>query len=145
MIRIKVGVELYEFPGTISANVTVKYLFEKRDPFNPALFYRHGKYYQDSLDVDIVCDADEYENLYYKTHEALHNGGFYLIAWETVTGYQYRKVKSVLPYPSQIRFLTDSVKLKLESEPYDEVIKNMPNVTQNSAWNQSTISNTIWV
>lgn len=142
MIRFKVGSELYEFHGAINVTTTAKYLFEKRDPFNPALFYRYGKYYQDSLEISMVCYAEEYESLYYAIADILTAGEDYIVGWETVTGYQYRRLTQLLVYPSEVRFIGSEVSLRLESEPYDTIQKVMQNLTSNQIWNESTIANT---
>lgn len=142
MIRFKVGSTLFEFRGTIDVSSETKYRFEKRNPFQPNLFYRYGRYFEDVLVLMIVSTAIKYEELYF----AAMNSDSFFVSWETVTGYQYRQInKDSLPYPSSIRFLNGAIELRLRSKSYEEPMKNMPNITRNTIWNQSTISNTIWV
>lgn len=138
MIRIKVGDELYDFQGTIDTQTNIKYLFEKRNPFISDLYYRYGKYYQDTLNISLVVTSEQYENLYYDIAQK----GEWVIGWDTLTGYQSRRIKSLLPYPSELRFLNGGVEFNVESEPFKTINKNMPNITINFAWNVSTISNT---
>jgi hypothetical protein len=141
MVRIKVGSTLYEFKGTLTHNPSIKYLSSQVNPFEPTNPYQFGKYFQDQLDVNLICTKSEYETLFFAVAQADE----FIIAWETPTGYQSRKIrKQLLPYPSKIMFFIDQVSFKLESEPYASLIKDMPNITRNTIWNVSTIANTNW-
>lgn len=140
MIRIKTGSELHEFYGTIDVTPEIEHMVEEECVYNPGLSYRFGKYFIDKIQLNLSISAEDYENLYYKVMQAAE----WIIAWETLTGYQWRKSRSPLPYPSKIRFINDAVTLKIESEPYINPINNMTNITLNTIWNESTPDNTIW-
>ncbi len=144
MIVFKVGSALYEFDGILSVQTQEKYKFEKKSPFDPALNYRFGRYYQDSLDISIIAGAEQYEQLYYAIISQLSGNNPFIVSWTSKTGYQYRFIKTILPYPSDIMYLKNEISLKLESEPYYEIVQNMPNVTLNTVFNESIIDNTIW-
>ncbi|HPK40010.1 MAG: hypothetical protein WDA18_09310 [Candidatus Ratteibacteria bacterium] len=139
MIRIKVGDELYEFQGTIEVTPEVKYVFEKENPFVANQPFRHGKYYTDKLQISILASSAEYESLFYLVMGCEE----FLVAWETLSGYQWRKLKEKLPYPSQLRYLDGKIDFALESLPYYEINSSMENITKNMKWNISTIENTI--
>lgn len=141
MIRFKVGEEIKEFDGKIDVSTSEKYLSEKKSPFNPALTYRFGRYYQDTLDIMIIISPTQYEELYYK----IASCDTFIIAWQTPTGYQYRHLsRQILPYPDEMMYITEEINLKLESNPYNEIKHNMPNITLNTSYNLSSIANTIF-
>lgn len=140
MIRIKTGNELHEFLGTIDITPETNYLIEHPCGYNTGLSYRFGKHFIDKIQLTLAITAQAYENLFYKVIQAEE----WIISWKTITGYQWRKSRSNLPYPSKIRFLNNAVTLKIESEPYTNPINNMTNITLNTVWNESTLDNTVW-
>jgi len=140
MIRIKIGNELHEFYGTIDVTPQIEHLIEHECSYNTGLSYRFGKHFVDKIKLNLAISAEAYETLYYRVMQANE----WIIAWETLTGYQWRKTRSPLPYPSKIRFINDSVTLNLESEPYTNPNNNMTNITLNTIWNESTPENTVW-
>ena len=149
MIWIKVGDKLEEIDvnanifvlhGTITVNPNVKYMYEKPNPFVANEFFRHGKYYTDNLRISCICDPEKYETLYYMCLAA----DKYLVAWETVSGYQWRIINEKIPYPSELRFLNGRVEFGVETAPYTEITQMMNKLTHNFKWGQSTIANTVW-
>lgn len=144
MIIFRVGEKLYEYEGVIGVQTQEKYIFEKKNPFNPTLSFQYGRYFQDNLEISIIAEAEQYEQMYYGIADLISQNNPYIIAWRSITGYQYRLCKSLPPYPSEIMHLRDEVSMKLESMPYFEIQKDMANVTQNMIYGESTIDNTIW-
>ena len=131
---------LFEFIGTIDVVTKEDFLFKKENTFKAHDFYEHGRFFTDTLDIVITTTIEQYENLYF----AVLQDDIYFVSWDTATGHQWRKTKSKMPYPSNLRFVNGSVKLKLESMPYYAIQKNMPPITKNFLWNKSTIANTVW-
>jgi len=134
---------LFGFDGTIDVTTEVKYAYEKKT-VSPAIDskIRFGKYYQDKLDVVIIAKPDEYAELYWAILKA--ERPCYII-WHTPSGCQYRKMTNHLPYPDKNRCITDSVRVKIETEPYTEVNKSMHDISRvNRKWNRFTIFETVW-
>ena len=131
--------QIFQFQGTIEVNPSLKYLFEKKNPFVPNESYNYGPYYTDKLNITIITDPKNYEELYFRTliDET------YIVAWNTLNGHQWRITKTKLPYPSTIRFINDKVNFNIETEPYHPA-DDMPSITHNFKYNRSTIANTIW-
>jgi len=136
--------ELFAFEGSIDVTTEVKHAFEKKLVGNatPDAYLRFGKYFQDKLDVVIIATPSEYERLYWAVLKA--ETPCYVV-WNTHNGLQYRKMTSHLPYPDRSRCITDSVRVKIETEPYTQVFETMHDITQiNRRWNLNTINDTIW-
>ncbi len=144
MIYFKVGLYEKNFDGKIEYQVKENWLFEKKDPFVPGGFFRHGRYYKDVLSLSVIITPAEYKTLFEKTAEA----DKWLIAWFNKSGnagFQWREIKGKLPYPDKIRYLSDSVNMSIETEPYFSINHEMESIlTKNMVWNVSTISNTVW-
>jgi len=143
LIRFKIGDKpSLKFYGTIDVTTEIKYLFEKRDPFDARKYYRHGQYFQDTLGVSIVATSKQYSDLF---HAMLDKSVTKRIMWETQSGHQNRVVISQLPYPSKIRFLRGAVSFKLETEPYDTQILDMNDPEAwNLRWGEKTPRETMW-
>jgi len=138
--------ELFAFEGSIDVTTEVKYAYEKKIVgagfSQPDSKIRFGKYFQDKLDVVIIATPAEYERLYWAVLKA--ETPCYVV-WNTHNGLQYRKMTSHLPYPDKSRCITDSVRVKIETEPYTQVYETMHDITQiNRRWNLYTIADTIW-
>jgi CRISPR/Cas system-associated protein Cas10 (large subunit of type III CRISPR-Cas system) len=141
MIHIRVGEELFVFPGRIDVDFQKRYLYEKTNPFVASESFRHGVYYTDILAVSLVASALDYQRLYFLVLKAEN----YYIGWEIGDAFQYRQVKEKLPYPSRMRFISDLIEFSVESKPYYEIIDNMCRLEiLNRAFGMNRIVDTIW-
>jgi len=131
---------LYVFPGTIEAKTMVKYLYEKKDPSVAGGYFRSGKYFVDQLKISIIATPSAYEMLYF----ASIRNPKYLVGWETYTGFQFRWLQDVLPYPSRIRWLNERVDLTLETAPYHNIkLKMQDDFLKNFRYNLATINTSV--
>jgi hypothetical protein len=93
------------------------------------------------LKITIVATPRDYENLYFAS---IRNNA-YLVAWDTYTGFQYRWLRAVLPYPSKVRFLNDKVDFTVETAPYFVINRTMAkDFMENFRWNLATIKDTVF-
>ena len=133
---------IFEFKGTIDTLHEIKYEFEKKSPFDINIIYREGKYYQDTLNINIVAGVEDYAKL----HSAvLSSGKPVYVIWNTPLGRKVRRIEKPLPYPSRIRVFRSSVEFRIEAQPYNSWVDDMRDPCfMNRRWNVSTIADTVW-
>jgi hypothetical protein len=142
-IRFKIGeFPSIKFPGTIDATTHIRYLYEHQNPFDVRNPYRFGQYFQDTLSIAIAVTPENYADLYQATLDTSYQTR---ILWERQSGHQNRVLQGELPYPSKVRFLSGVVSFKVETEAYDEVLPDMPDIeSYNLIWNLFTPGDTMW-
>jgi hypothetical protein len=132
---------IYAFHGSIDVTVKEHYLYEKKHPVKLDTYFRSGKHFIDTLKITLAATPKEYEDLYYAS---IRNNA-YLIAWETENGFQFRWVRTILPFPNKLRFLNGKADFTLETAPYTTVKRNLKtDFMRNFRYNRSTIENTVW-
>jgi hypothetical protein len=131
----------FHFHGTIDATPTIRYQFEKKNPYLLNTFYRSEPFYTDTLNIRLAITDSEYADVYH----AVMNSKKATIVWRNNGGLQWRTCRPALPYPSKLRNMNGRVEFRIETDAYREIQFDMRNVEiLNTIWNAETINTTFW-
>jgi hypothetical protein len=155
MVRFLVGEKLYHFTGSINVIPVERYIHEHKNPMNSDVYYREGKYYIDTLNINlIVNDIKGYESFFNDCYDSItdqnlhaeskNNLDTYIIEWETPSGFRWRRVRQKPPYPSSVRFINGVVEFTVDTESYEQYLPDQQSITINRKWNRHTIKTTVY-